>query len=169
MAMYVFLAFWVLNYLLTCSLAREPWPAYLQTSTQLYLQPSVVIFSLSSREDSFQHLPTISVLVFLFFPSLRFTFKYFLYYPSLLHLITCPIHYNLLSLTSVTISIQCLYNSRNSWLLLILHISCSTAGPYILKIFLSHVFNLFVSRSGYHQQKMLLPLKLRKGYPCAGH
>ena len=48
---------------------------------------------------------------------------------------------------SVTIS-KSLDSPHNSWLVLILHDSCSIIGPYILpNIFLSHVVSLFISTS----------------------
>ena len=57
----------------------------------------------------------------------------------------CPIHSNHFFLMSAAMS-KYLYSSWNSWLVHILHIPCTTTGPYIvLSIFFSHVFSLFIS------------------------
>ena len=62
-------------------------------------------------------------------------------------LTTCPINSSLFFLISAALS-RSLYSSLNSWLVLIVHIPCSTTSPYIvLHIFLSHVPILFVSIS----------------------
>jgi hypothetical protein len=59
----------------------------------------------------------------------------------------CPIHSILCLLMSATLS-EYLYSSHNSWLVLILLITCSTIGPYILlNIFLSNATSLFISIS----------------------
>ena len=73
--------------------------------------------------------------------------KYFHNYPSMIHSYQCPIHSNLFFVMCATLS-KSSCSSRNSWLVLILHIPCSTTGLFILlNIFLSHIFSLFISIS----------------------
>ena len=51
-----------------------------------------------------------------------------------------------------------LYSSRNSWLVLILHMSCSIPSAYIILIItLSHVFSLFISISLSHHISVTYP------------
>ena len=54
---------------------------------------------------------------------------------SLSILTACPIHSNLFLLIAAAMS-RSFYSSLNSWLVLILHIPCSSTGPFIPNIFL---------------------------------
>jgi hypothetical protein len=92
-------------------------------------------------------------------------------FPTVLHWsihTTCPVHSNLFSLISATIS-WFSYSSLSSWLVIILHIPCSTTRLWAISMFHYFLNLLFVlSSSSLPLPLLLLPLSLGDGRGGSG-